>query len=145
MKYNSIGEQLIAKAKELDPSYKPDKFNDMSKVIDIILNNAGDGSGIPVVEGTKSATTTDGAYATYTIPEAQTSWFIFKCDLGSAFISYNDAFGTYNGYLHAEGDVADGGLNLNELIIIHGSETTINIFFVNINEESTGEFDYYFR
>ena len=39
MKYNSIGEQLIAKAKELDPSYKPDKFNDMSEAINIILTN----------------------------------------------------------------------------------------------------------
>lgn len=44
MKYNSIGEQLIAKAKELDPSYKPDKFNDMSEAIDVILNNSGSGS-----------------------------------------------------------------------------------------------------
>ena len=42
MKYNSIGEQLIAKAKELDPSYKPDKFNDMSEAIDILLNNSGE-------------------------------------------------------------------------------------------------------
>ena len=42
MKYNSIGEQLIAKAKELDSSYKPDKFNDMSEALDIILNNAVD-------------------------------------------------------------------------------------------------------
>ena len=39
MKYNSIGQQLIAKAQELDPSYKPDKFNDMSEAINIILNN----------------------------------------------------------------------------------------------------------
>ena len=45
MKYNSIGEQLIAKAKELDPSYKPDKFNDMSEAIDVILNNAGSKGG----------------------------------------------------------------------------------------------------
>ena len=45
MKYNSIGEQLIAKAKELDPSYKPDKFNDMSEAINIILNNTGSGGG----------------------------------------------------------------------------------------------------
>ena len=44
MKYNSIGEQLIAKAQELDPSYKPDKFNDMSEAINIILNNTGGGS-----------------------------------------------------------------------------------------------------
>ena len=40
MKYNSIGEQLIAKAQELDPNYKPDKFNDMSEAIDVILNNS---------------------------------------------------------------------------------------------------------
>ena len=39
MKYNSIGEQLIAKAKEIDPGYKPDKFNDMSEALNIILNN----------------------------------------------------------------------------------------------------------
>ena len=39
MKYNSIGQQLIAKAKEIDPSYKPDKFNDMSEAINILLNN----------------------------------------------------------------------------------------------------------
>ena len=45
MKYNSIGEQLVAKAKELDPNYKPDKFNDLSEALDIILNNSGDGSG----------------------------------------------------------------------------------------------------
>ena len=45
MKYNSIGEQLIAKAKELDPNYKPDKFNDMSEALNIILNNSGGGSG----------------------------------------------------------------------------------------------------
>ena len=40
MKYNSIAEQLIAKAKEIDPSYKSDKFNDMSEAIDIILNKS---------------------------------------------------------------------------------------------------------
>ena len=39
MKYNSIGEQLVAKAKELDSSYKSDKFNDMSEALDIILKN----------------------------------------------------------------------------------------------------------
>lgn len=43
MKYNSIGEQLIAKAQELDPSYKPDKFNDMSEALDVILNNSSRG------------------------------------------------------------------------------------------------------
>ena len=85
--------------------------------------------GIPVVEGTESTTTTDGAYATYTIPEAQTSCFIFKCDLGAAFISYNDVFGTYNGYLDAEGDVTDGSLKLNDLIVLSGSGTSIDIFF----------------
>ena len=40
MKYNSIGEQLIAKAQELDPNYKPDKFNDMSEAIDVILRKS---------------------------------------------------------------------------------------------------------
>ena len=45
MKYNSIGEQLIAKAQELDPNYKPDKFNDMSEAIDVILNNSGSSEG----------------------------------------------------------------------------------------------------
>ena len=43
MKYNSIGEQLIAKAQELDPNYKPDKFNDMSEALNIILNKTGSG------------------------------------------------------------------------------------------------------
>ena len=43
MKYNSIGEQLIAKAKEIDPNYRDDKFNDMSEALDIILNNSGNG------------------------------------------------------------------------------------------------------
>ena len=46
MKYNSIGEQLIAKAQELDPNYKPDKFNDMSEALDVILNNSGEGGDI---------------------------------------------------------------------------------------------------
>lgn len=50
MKYNSIGEQLIAKAKELDPSYKPDKFNDMSEAINIILNNSGSSGGGEILE-----------------------------------------------------------------------------------------------
>lgn len=45
MKYNSIGEQLIAKAQELDPNYKPDKFNDMSEAIDVILKTTGSGGG----------------------------------------------------------------------------------------------------
>ena len=45
MKYNSIGEQLIAKAQELDPNYKPDKFNDMSEAIDVILNNSSSSEG----------------------------------------------------------------------------------------------------
>lgn len=44
MKYNSIGEQLVAKAKELDPNYKPDKFNDLSEALDIILNNTNSNS-----------------------------------------------------------------------------------------------------
>ena len=39
MKYNSIGQQLLAKAKELDPHYQSDKFNDMSEALEIILNH----------------------------------------------------------------------------------------------------------
>ena len=39
MKYNSIGQQLIAKAKEIAPNYQSDKFNDMSEALEIILNN----------------------------------------------------------------------------------------------------------
>lgn len=96
------------------------------------------GESIPVVEGTGSTTKTDGAYATYTIPEAQTSCFIFKCDLGTAFISYNNVFGTYNGYLDAEGSVTDGSLKLNSLIVLSGSGTTINIFFGNIGGDGGG-------
>ena len=92
----------------------------------------GGGGGIPVVEGTESTITTGGAYATYTIPEAQTSCFIFKCDLGTAFISYNDVFGTYNGYLDADGSVTDGSLKLDSLIVLSGSGTEIDIFFGNI-------------
>ena len=99
---------------------------------DGIWSEVGGGGGIPVVEGTESTTTTDGAYVTYTIPEAQTSCFIFKCDLGIAFVSYNVAFGTYNGYLDAEGSVTDGSLKLNDLIVLSGSGTTIDIFFGNI-------------
>ena len=49
MKYNSIGEQLIAKAKELDPNYKPDKFNEMSEAIDILLNNSSSADFIDVI------------------------------------------------------------------------------------------------
>ena len=97
------------------------------------------GGGIPVVEGTASTITTDGAYATYTIPEAQTSCFIFKCDLGVAFVSYNDAFGTYNGYLDAEGSVTDGSLKLHDLIVLSGSDKKIDIFFGNIGDQGGGE------
>lgn len=41
---------------------------------------SGSGGTIPVVEGTLSETTDEGAYATFTIPETQHSCFIFKCD-----------------------------------------------------------------
>ena len=61
MKYNSIGEQLIAKAKELDPNYKPDKFNDMSEALDVILKTTGSGGqsieDLPVIELTSETTT----------------------------------------------------------------------------------------
>lgn len=61
MKYNSIGEQLIAKAKELDPNYKPDKFNDMSEALDVILKTTGSAEqsieDLPVIELTSETTT----------------------------------------------------------------------------------------
>ena len=37
----NIGQILVDKAKELDPTYKPDKFNDMSEAAQIILDNMG--------------------------------------------------------------------------------------------------------
>ena len=58
MKYNSIGEQLIAKAKELDPSYTPDKFNDMSEALDVILNKTGGSSAINLDDYIDSETLT---------------------------------------------------------------------------------------
>lgn len=109
-----------------------------NKVSMPVVASSGGGGDIPVVEGTESTTTTDGAYATYTIPEAQTSCFIFKCDLGTAFVSYNDVFGTYNGYLDAEGDVTDGSLKLNELIVLSGSGTKINVFFGRLYSDGGG-------
>lgn len=64
MKYNSIGEQLIAKAQELDPNYKPDKFNDMSEAIDVILNNSGGGYKIKKLTITKNGLY-DGEFEAY--------------------------------------------------------------------------------
>lgn len=39
----NIGQILVDKAKELDPTYKPDKFNDMGEAAQIILDNMGRG------------------------------------------------------------------------------------------------------
>ena len=39
----NIGQILVDKAKELDPTYKPDKFNDMGEAAQIILDNMGGG------------------------------------------------------------------------------------------------------
>lgn len=39
----NIGQILVDKAKELDPTYKPDKFNDMGEAAQIILDNMGNG------------------------------------------------------------------------------------------------------
>ena len=41
----NIGQILVDKAKELDPTYKPDKFNDMGEAAQIILDNMGTGGG----------------------------------------------------------------------------------------------------
>lgn len=37
----NIGQILVEKAKDLDPTYKPDKFNDMGEATQIILDNMG--------------------------------------------------------------------------------------------------------
>lgn len=37
----NIGQILVDKAKDLDPTYKPDKFNDMGEAAEIILDNMG--------------------------------------------------------------------------------------------------------
>ena len=37
----NIGQILVDKAKEFDPTYKPDKFNDMGEAAQIILDNMG--------------------------------------------------------------------------------------------------------
>lgn len=116
MKYNSIGEQLIAKAKELDPNYKPDKFNDMSEALDILLNNSGgSGNGIPVVEGTMDEQESTDNTTYYIIPETQTSPFIFhSSDIGYVFMSIlNDV---YVGILPSPSG---------EWYLIYGNETTI--------------------
>ena len=116
MKYNSIGEQLIAKAKELDPNYKPDKFNDMSEALDVILNNGGSGS-IPVVEGTlnEQESTEDTKY--YTIPEAQSSAFIFhSSDIGYLFVNVDVPNDLYAGILPTP---------YGQWFLIYGNETSI--------------------
>ena len=41
----NIGQILVDKAKELDPTYKPDKLNDMGEAAQIILDNIGTGGG----------------------------------------------------------------------------------------------------
>ena len=41
----NIGQILVDKAKDLDPTYKPDKFNDMGEAAQIILDNMGTGGG----------------------------------------------------------------------------------------------------
>lgn len=41
----NIGQILIDKAKSLDPSYQPDKFNDLGEAVDIILNKLTAASG----------------------------------------------------------------------------------------------------
>ena len=132
----SVSTALAALAGQL--SGKQDKLTAGNNITIEGTTISAAGGGIPVIEGTESTTTTEGAYATYTIPAAQTSCFIFKCDLGRAFISYNDVFGTYNGYLDAEGDVTDGSLKLNDLIVLSGSGTTIDIFFGQLSSGGGG-------
>lgn len=134
MKYNSIGEQLIAKAKELDPDYKPDKFNDMSEALDVILNNSGgSGSGIPVVEGTlvEEESTENTKY--YTIPEAQTSPFIFhSSDIGYWFVDVDiqaDLYASVSPTPSGQWRLIYG----NDTSIIVNAYTPVSLYYITIN------------
>lgn len=126
MKYNSIGEQLIAKAKELDPNYKPDKFNDMSEALDVILNNAG--GSIPVVEGTMGE---DGE--TITIDKAQTSNFILKWSYVDEdvnipyYIFMNVVEGTYAGSVTLSQD--ETGITTYINMSLSGMDTEIKVVY----------------
>ena len=99
MKYNSIGEQLIAKAQELDPNYKPDKFNDMSEAIDIILNNSGRGYKIKKLTITENGLY-DGEFEAYkpvyvSVPQVAQGGSL-KAFLDAMQTAYN-LFHNYNG------------------------------------------------
>lgn len=49
MTHNNIGELLVTKAKELDPTYEPDNFNDAGEALSIILEHISATSPTPEV------------------------------------------------------------------------------------------------
>ena len=122
MKYNSIGEQLIAKAQELDPSYKPDKFNDMSEAIDVILNNSGRGYKIKELVVTENGVY-DGEFEAYKpvrVNVPQTASGTVKALLDAT----RSAFGLFSEY---------NGTNVDSLISFNDTAnvTNMNNMFYN--------------
>ena len=99
MKYNSIGEQLIAKAKEIDPSYKSDKFNDMSEALDIILKSVGSATSVfdatPYLTG-ESGVSVEGYNA---LKEFVSNSYgsTVKINMGSYYAYYNCALSVTTG------------------------------------------------
>lgn len=147
MKYNSIGEQLIAKAQELDPNYKPDKFNDMSEAIDVILNNSGGKSVPPTLnlidfenEGVRTTITEEEynnlenglynqvLYAT----ESSFSMFspskLFSLDEEYAFTQFKISF-------NADETISYSSMVVNTITI--GEKNTSNEYPITVNEEAT--------
>lgn len=49
MTHNNLGELLVTKAKELDPTYEPDNFNDAGEALSIILEHISAASPTPTV------------------------------------------------------------------------------------------------
>lgn len=96
----------------------------------------GGGGGIPVVIGTKSTEQIKGAIEVYTIPVAQTSCFIFKCDIGIAFVNYNALLNTYVSYFDANNvyDEPNGDYKATNFFYLTGTGTTIYIAKVSFKD-----------
>lgn len=143
MKYNSIGEQLIAKAKEIDPSYKSDKFNDMSEALDIILKSVG--SATSVFDATpylidESSVSVEGFNA---LSEFISNNYgsIVKINMGSYYAYYNCAFSVTTG---SEDDgiflysvvAGDESISLSQIIVdsdgsLHKTDSSVSKVIAN--------------
>ena len=95
----NIGQILVDKAKELDPTYKPDKFNDMGEAAQIILDNMGKG-GTDAIE----LNLNDGSWEMQENPDGVT--FTKTCsDEENASLSVNN--------VRLTGTISFEGLNIN--------------------------------